>query len=46
MVTIPTGCIRDGYTAPMERILEWIELCIEEGNDVKFPDVSLPFLAF
>lgn len=21
-------------------ILDWIKLCIEEGNDVKFPDVS------
>lgn len=30
----------DGYTEPLKRILEWIELCIEEGNDVKFPEVS------
>lgn len=26
---------------PYKLILGWINMCIEEGNDVKFPDVSL-----
>lgn len=29
-------------TAPYERILDWINLCVDEGNDIKFPDVSSP----
>lgn len=29
-------------TSPYERILDWINLCVDEGNDIKFPDVSCP----
>lgn len=25
---------------PYKRILDWINMCIEEGNDIRFPDVS------
>jgi hypothetical protein len=27
-------------TEPYKRIVNWINMCIDEGNDVKFPDVS------
>ncbi|KAJ4414805.1 hypothetical protein N0V82_007720 [Gnomoniopsis sp. IMI 355080] len=32
--------IEDDYLEPYKRILEWIELCVDEGNDVKFPELS------
>lgn len=37
---IESSYVHGVYTDPLKRILEWIELCIEEGNDVKFPEVS------
>lgn len=37
----PEFLVLDGpYLAFYKLILDWIKLCIEEGNDVKFPDVS------
>lgn len=32
--------IKGTNTEPYKRIINWINLCIDEGNDVKFPDVS------
>ncbi|KAJ4387816.1 hypothetical protein N0V93_008419 [Gnomoniopsis smithogilvyi] len=32
--------IEDDYVEPYKRILEWIDLCVEEGNDVKFPEIA------
>lgn len=32
--------LKGANTKPYERILNWINMCIDEGNDVKFPDVS------
>lgn len=29
-----------GNMLPYDLILNWMELCIEEGNDIKFPEVS------
>lgn len=29
-----------GNMLPYNLILNWIELCIQEGNDIKFPEVS------
>lgn len=26
-----------------KRILTWINLCVDEGNDIKFPDVSVSY---
>lgn len=39
---VSTGAliIEDDYLEPYKRILEWINLCVEEGNDIKFPEVS------
>lgn len=37
----PEFLVLDGpYLGVYKLILDWIKLCIEEGNDVKFPDVS------
>lgn len=37
----PEYCVAEGpYRGVFKLILDWIKLCIEEGNDVKFPDVS------
>lgn len=33
--------IEDCDMAPYKRILDWINLCIDEGNDVKFPEVRV-----
>ncbi|CAN8105171.1 unnamed protein product [Discula destructiva] len=34
------GKIIDGdYLEPAEHILDWINLCVDEGNDVKFPEI-------
>lgn len=39
----PEFLVLDGpYLAIYKLILDWIKLCIDEGNDVKFPEVSLP----
>lgn len=32
--------IEDDYVEPYKRILEWINLCVDEGNDIKFPEVG------
>lgn len=33
-----------GSMVPYDLILDWIELCIDEGNDIKFPEASaLPY---
>lgn len=29
-----------GNMLPYDLILNWIDLCIDEGNDIKFPEVS------
>lgn len=29
------------YLEPYKRILAWIDLCVEEGNDIKFPEVII-----
>lgn len=34
--------IEDQYMEPYKRILDWINLCVDEGNDIKFPEVSQP----
>lgn len=37
----PEYLVVDGqYLSVYKLILDWIKLCIDEGNDVKFPDVS------
>lgn len=37
----PEFLVVDGkHLSVYKLILDWIKLCIEEGNDVKFPDVS------
>lgn len=39
----PESLVLEGpYLSVYKLILDWIKLCIEEGNDVKFPDVSSP----
>lgn len=39
----PEFLVLDGpYLGTYKLILDWIKLCIDEGNDVKFPDVSSP----
>lgn len=39
----PEFLVLDGpYLGVYKLILDWIKLCIDEGNDVKFPDVSFP----
>lgn len=41
--TNPEFLVLDGpYLGVYKLILDWIKLCIDEGNDVKFPDVSSP----
>lgn len=27
---------------PYKRLLDWINLCVDQGNDIKFPEVSPP----
>lgn len=34
--------IEDVHMEPYKRILDWINLCVDEGNDIKFPEVSQP----
>lgn len=37
--------IGPGFKEPLKRILEWINMCVDEGNDIKFPEVrTSPFL--
>ncbi|KKY36242.1 hypothetical protein UCDDA912_g03786 [Diaporthe ampelina] len=39
----PEYCVAEGpYRGVFKLILDWIKLCIEEGNDVKFPDIEEP----
>lgn len=41
---LESGCnvlvIEGTNTEPYKRIVNWINMCIDEGNDVKFPDID------